>query len=241
MRIALISDIHANYRALQGVLADIDLEEVDEIISLGDNIGYGPEPEEVIQALRQRQIISIMGNHELGLADEGYFKRLNPGPQDSLELNRQLMGRESIDYVCGLPRLLIRHGARFIHGCPPRSITSYLYSPSMAKVKKIFAGYPEQFCFYGHVHSLECFFLTADGCQHLEPEPGIFSCEREVRYLFNPGSVGQPRDGLNRLAKYAIWDLDQQTLEVRQVSYDVATTKKLLKERGFPEANSFRL
>ena len=241
MRVAIISDIHANYRALQAVLTDIDRQKVDETISLGDNIGYGPEPEEVVQTLRKRGIPSIMGNHELGLADKGYFARLNPGPQKSLALNRELLSTESMTWLCDLPPLLIRHGARFIHGCPPRSITSYLYAPSMTRMERIFTVFPEQCCFFGHLHSLERYILAPEGCTHEEPEPGIFHCRDDHRYIFNLGSVGQPRDGINRQAKYGIWDLDKQSVEIRQVAYDRATTKRLLLERGFPEMNSIRL
>lgn len=241
MRIAIISDIHANFRALQAVLADIAEQDITEIISLGDNIGYGPEPEEVIQALREHGVISIMGNHELALANAHYFARLHPGPQESLTLNRQLMSSASLAWATNLPPLLLRHQARFIHGCPPRSITSYLYAPSMTRLARIFAGYPERLCFFGHLHSLERYCCDHTICHQEQVEPGIFTFAPQGRYLLNPGSVGQPRDDINRQAKYGIWDTTTDSLEIRQLPYDAATTKRLLTQRHFPEMNAFRL
>ncbi len=241
MRIAILSDIHANFQALTSVLDDLKDCKVDEIISLGDNIGYGPQPEEVIRALMDNGVISIMGNHELALVKPSYFNVLNPDPQKSLIIQRQLMSAESLAYCSTLPPLMIRHGARFIHGCPPRSITSYLFQPSMRKMERIFSGYPEQFCFFGHVHSLERFVLDEHGCRHEEPELGRYQYNPAYRYLFNPGSVGQPRDDYGRSAKYAVWDTDDGSLEIRAVDYDRAAAKQLLEQLGFPKMNRVRL
>ena len=241
MRIAVLSDIHANFQALTSVLDDINANKVDEILSLGDNIGYGPQPEEVVTTLRKLGVLSIMGNHELALAKPSYFAALNPDPQKSLALQRTLMRPESIKYCTALPPLMLRHNARFIHGCPPRSITSYLVQPSMTKMKRIFSGYPEQFCFFGHLHTLERYILDQDDCRHEQPEPGRYQYDPENRYLFNPGSVGQPRDEFGRKAKYAIWDTGAGSLEIRAVAYDRAAVKQLLQQRGFPKMNRIRL
>ncbi len=100
MRLAILADIHGNFQALQAVLADLDGIGVDAVVSLGDNIGYGPQPEEVVQALMAREIDSVVGNHELALSSASYLLRLNPSPRISLEISRQLMSRESL---CLLP------------------------------------------------------------------------------------------------------------------------------------------
>ena len=241
MTIAILSDIHANFQALEAALADIDSCSVEEIISLGDNIGYGPEPEVVIKTLQERNILSIMGNHELGLAKPSYFAGLNPDAKKSLEIQLTMMGPDSIDYCIELPQIMIRHGARFIHGCPPRSLTSYLYYPSMKTMERIFAGYPERFCFFGHLHSFERYILATQGCSYEQPVLGVYRFDNKSRYLLNPGSVGQPRDGINRKAKYGIWDVEAGTFELRAVEYDSATTKRLLREHNFPKMNSRRL
>ena len=130
MRLAVISDIHGNYRALQAVIKDLDKQRIDTTISLGDNVGYGPEPEEVVQLLMSRSIYSIMGNHELALTSPHYYARLNPTSRESLELTRALLSKPSLEWLETLPSLSLQHGARFVHGCPPASITTYLFDPS---------------------------------------------------------------------------------------------------------------
>ncbi len=241
MYIAILSDIHANFQALSAVLQDIETFKVDEIISLGDNIGYGPQPEEVVTMLRQKSILSIMGNHELALADPAYFDFLNPDPQKTLDIHREMLSHESLHYCTTLPHLLLRHKARFIHGCPPRSVTAYLFQPPMERMRRIFAGYSEQFCFFGHLHTLDRYVLAADRCRYEEAKIGVLHCETESRYLLNVGSVGQPRDGINRKAKYALWHTEKNSFELREVAYDSKRTKQLLKEYGFPEMNGARL
>jgi predicted phosphodiesterase len=102
-RLAIIADIHGNYRALQAVLADIAGMKVERIVSLGDNIGYGPEPEEVVQTLRHHQVVSVMGNHELGLISRSYYHRLHNTARESLALTRSLLSAESLAWLQNLP------------------------------------------------------------------------------------------------------------------------------------------
>ncbi|MBU4204173.1 MAG: metallophosphoesterase [Acidobacteria bacterium] len=106
MRLAILADIHGNFQALQAVLADMDAIGVDAVVSLGDNIGYGPEPEEVVQALMGRGVPSVVGNHELALSSQGYFNRLTPPPAITLEISRELLSRESLPTVCPCPCIL---------------------------------------------------------------------------------------------------------------------------------------
>lgn len=241
MRIGILADIHGNFRALQAVMADLDRQEVDEILSLGDNIGYGPEPEEVVRELCRRAVSSVMGNHELGLISAGYFNRLNSVPRDSLRITRNLLSQESMAWVSSLVATQVRHGARFVHGCPPQSITTYLFSPSENRLRRLFSIYPQRLCFCGHTHNLDMFQLSPSGVVSRKLQPGVFSLERDARYIIVPGSVGQPRDGSGNKAKYAVWDVAADTVEIRAVEYDVETTIRLLKERDFPIFNAARL
>ena len=240
MKIAIIADIHANHSALQAVLADIILQNVQEIISLGDNIGYGPDPGQVVNELLINKVISIMGNHEYGLLSDGYFKKLNPSPQKSLLINRNLMSEEELAYCLGLPPLLLRHNARFVHGCPPKSLTAYLYQVSNFKLEKLYTGFKEPICFHGHTHTPTLFEGTVRyDATTLYNRPHVLQDDK--RYLINPGSVGQPRDGENNYAKYLIWDMEEATITFRAVNYKVATTVERLRNLGFPDFNSERL
>lgn len=239
--IAILSDIHANFQALEAVLSDMASYPVGEIISLGDNIGYGPEPAKVIQTLQRQGVISVMGNHEWALANSAYFARLNPDPRQSLEIQLGMLDEDDVSYCTALPQVMLRHQTRFVHGCPPRSITSYLIQPSARKMERIFSGYEEDIAFFGHLHSFERFVEDEQGCRQEEPQLGVYRYGHGGRYLFNPGSVGQPRDSLNRLAKYGLWERESKTFELRAVAYDSDKTKALLQRYGFPEMNGMRL
>jgi predicted phosphodiesterase len=241
MRLAIIADIHGNYQALQAVLADIALMGVDRIVSLGDNIGYGPEPEEVVMALRDHRVLSVMGNHELGLVSRSYRNRLHATARESLNITRALLSPASLAWLEVLPAFHLDGTARFVHGCPPQSITVYLYAPTENRLRRLFASYPERLCFAGHTHDFGFYqqegIAITSGQWQVEQK----KMEPRARYLFLPGSVGQPRDSLSWHAKYMLWDQEAATIEVRAVVYDVQTTIRLLGERGFPVTNAKRL
>ncbi len=242
MRLAVITDIHGNYRAFQAVLSDITAQKIDKTISLGDNIGYGPEPDEVVRALMEHTIVSLRGNHELALINPDYYKQLNPPTRQSLDLNRELLTQTSLDWLADLPATLLLPDCFCVHGCPPDSTTTSLLNPTEARLQRIFASYPEFICFTGHTHTLDMYVSQPDtSVKQLPLTIGIKKLDRNQRYLIIPGSVGQPRDNISSQAKYAIWDATQDSLEIRAISYDVSTTVKLIHERGFPSSNALRL
>ncbi len=241
MRLAIIADIHGNYKALQAVLADIAVISVDRIISLGDNIGYGPEPEEVVQTLLDQRVVSVMGNHELGLVSRSYFNRLNEVARESLVITRTMLSAESFVWIKALPAVHVCCGARFVHGCPPQSITVYLLAPSDNRVRRIFSSYPEEICFVGHTHDFGMFEQNGLVVSRREVTLERLQLDPHNRYLCLTGSVGQPRDTLNWHAKYMVWDIAEQTVELRDVPYDVLATIRLLEKRHFPISNARRL
>ena len=116
MKIAIIADIHSNLEALEAVLKDIGAEDIDQIVSLGDNIGYGPDPKGVLQLIDTYNILSILGNHEYALLNQSYFQHLNPSPRTSLEMNLGQLDRHERDYLTSLPPVMTLHDARFVHG-----------------------------------------------------------------------------------------------------------------------------
>ena len=241
MRVAVLSDIHGNWRALEAVLDDLDRQGVDEILSLGDTIGYGPEPAEVVRALRARGVISVMGNHELALVSRSYAARLQGAARDSLRLTRDLLDSDALGWLAGLPAWLVHRGARLVHGCPPESMTVYLFSPTPNRLQRLFASYPEQRCFAGHTHTLELFTEQDGQVVRERLVAGALELDPRGRALVLAGSVGQPRDHLGRQAKYLLWDPETDRIEVRAVDYDVQATVRLLHERGFPAVNARRL
>jgi predicted phosphodiesterase len=241
MRLAILADIHGNYRALEAVLADVAQRGVERIFSLGDNIGYGPEPEEVVRTLQGYRVVSVMGNHELGLISRSYCRRLHATARDSLALTRSLLSRESLAWLQQLPMERSCYGARFVHGCPPQSATVYLHNPTDTRLQRLFATYPERICFAGHTHSFGCYWQDGGEIGRRDLRVERFPLRSRSRYLILPGSVGQPRDSLGWQAKYLLWDLEQETVEIRALEYDVQTTIHLLGARGFPATNAKRL
>lgn len=242
MRTAVITDIHGNYRALTAVLEDIDRLGISTIISLGDNVGYGPEPEEVVRLMVERGISSVQGNHEFALNDPSYYQKLNPPTRLSLDITRSLLSPKSLEWLMALPTLAIRGNCRFVHGCPPDSVTTYLLNPTGERLARIFTSYDEFRCFAGHTHLLDLFIRDPDG--NLTSERlgiGVTALPVDSRSILIPGSVGQPRDNLSNKAKYCVWDPEASQVEIREVVYDVDTTCRLILEHGFPETNARRL
>ncbi|MBU0731191.1 MAG: metallophosphoesterase [Proteobacteria bacterium] len=239
MKTAVISDIHGNLEAFREVLKDIDLQGVARIVCLGDTIGYGPEPEESVQLLRDRRIISVMGNHEMAIISPGYMKRLNESTRKSLRITETLISESTVRYCRTLPHAMVRWGARFVHGSPPGSVTRYMFSPSTEELKRAFDAFEKPLCFVGHTHNLAIFCSAGDEFSG-NIDMGKFQLEQGRRYIVNVGSVGQPRDGDNH-AKYVIWDAEANSVDVRYVPYDIKVTVDKILALGFPDYNATRL
>lgn len=242
-KIAIISDIHANLEALQQVFSDIADLAIKKIIGLGDIVGYGPDPEKTAQLFMDCQLPVVMGNHELALAGGNYLRRLNESTQKSIAITETLLSEPIRRYLVSLPPTLVEEGVRFVHGCPPDSIETYLFRPEASRLRRIFSMYEEQLCFFGHTHQLELFEYDPASTRILftELEPGEFQLRKGKRYLINAGSVGQPRDGINNFAKYIVYDRENGVIEVRAVPYDAKKTARKILNLGFPEFNAHRL
>ncbi len=240
MRIAIVSDIHGNMEALKKVVVNIGVSRIDAVISIGDNIGYGPESEEVAQLIRQSDIPSVMGNHELGLVDRTYLANFNPTARDSLLKTGSQLSNDTINYICTLKSFLVTHGMRFVHGFPPDSVVMYQFQADDADIRNALQRFDEKICFTGHSHYLE--LIDSDG-EKITRRPlaeEIVALDRQHRYIINIGSVGQPRDD-DKSAKYAIMDTEAYTMEIKFVPYDIMKTVKKILKAGFPAANARRL
>jgi len=237
----VLADIHANLAALEAVLKDIRAEEISDIITLGDNLGYGPDPDEVTQKLIRLQAVSIQGNHEYALLDPVYYFRMNSVARKSRDLTRALLSDGSLAYALKLQQVVIHHGARLVHGCPPKSQTAYLFSPSRKMLDKLFGSFHEGICFYGHTHIMSFFEEGKDPDQKQNISSPTLHLEDGKKYIINPGSVGQPRDRVNNHAKYIIWDREHGSVTFREVEYDVMKTVNKLQRLNFPRSNATRL
>lgn len=240
MRIAIVSDIHANLDAFEQVLADIDRSNIDEIISLGDNIGYGPEPDEVVEQIQARRIDSVIGNHELAVNHPKYMSWFNPVARQSLAKTVDLLSDRTLGYIAAQKPSFVLHGCRFVHGFPPDSALIYLFQIPDHRIQKEMEQLNEQICFVGHTHMLEMITYDGHACDSNSLKKGVIALDKKLKYIVNIGSVGQPRDGDNR-AKYAIWDPSQFILEIRYIAYDIGSVVEKIKKVGLPEAHARRL
>jgi len=155
MRIAVISDIHANLEAFEQVLIDIGKSDIDTTVCLGDNIGYGPDPEPVVSLIRDRDIPSVMGNHELAVIDQKFLTWFNPLARRSLLKTIDMLSEETIRFIYGLKPFMIYDEYRFVHGFPPDSATTYLFQVAEDELLHTFNQMKERICFLGHTHRLE--------------------------------------------------------------------------------------
>jgi predicted phosphodiesterase len=240
MRLAVLSDIHGNMDALEEVLADIDQAGVEAVFSLGDNIGYGAEPERVVQTLIDRGIPSVLGNHEMGALDPGFLDWFNPVARTSLTRTFGMLSPESMKFTAGLPTQMSAHGCRFVHGFPPDSPTIYLFQVEIERRARVLKVLPQRICFVGHTHVLELAGFNGSDFTDLGIREGPMALDPQLKYLLNIGSVGQPRDGDLR-ARYAILDGDRNTLEIRFVAYDAQAAADKILTAGLPEQHARQL
>lgn len=240
MKIAVLSDIHGNLEALEAVSADLRQRGADRVICLGDNIGYGPDPEAVVRHLRRQSYFSILGNHELALCDPKARRWFNFQAAENNIATAALLSPESREYCESLPLSLEFGGALFVHGFPPDSVFQYLTRQSDEKLLALLTGATESLIFLGHTHKLELIRLTKGVIRRQPLAQGKIRLVPGEKYIVNGGSVGQPRDG-DRLAKYLLWDIKAASLETLFVDYDRTTTMDKIRALGFPESYASRL
>ena len=233
MRRAIISDIHSNLEALQAVLADIDSQQVDEIVCLGDIVGYGPNPCECLDIVMRKAKFSILGNHDqAALFDPEGFNpvalRAIYWTRDQLDDSsggRQAVANRRWDYISELEKHRRVGEFLFVHGSPRDPTNEYVFPETIydeAKMRSMFERV-ERYCFQGHTHMPGVFttdfdFIDPARCDHQ------FELGRE-KLMVNVGSVGQPRDE-NPRSCYVILDDDAKRFYFRRVEYDVEKTIK---------------
>lgn len=240
MRLAVLSDVHGNLDALDAVLDDIAGQRADQVISLGDNIGYGAEPEAVINRLKEQDIPTICGNHELAVIDPSVRRWFNPVAKQSIDYTANCLTEAAIAYLHRLPTSRSIAACWFVHGFPPDSPTIYLFQVDDDGMKESLAAIDSSVCFVGHTHELERISLSASGVSRHPLPRGDHLLDAGCRHIINIGSVGQPRDG-NRDAKYVVYDADAGILDVRYIPYDREAAARKIRDAGLPESHAARL
>jgi diadenosine tetraphosphatase ApaH/serine/threonine PP2A family protein phosphatase len=234
---AIVSDLHGNLEGLEAVLADIDRRRPDDVVCLGDFVGYGASPNECIERTRPRLVGSIAGNHDLAATGRirlGYF---NPDAASAAGWTDVQLTPENRAWLEALPYSLEHHGALLVHASPA-SPGDWHYVLSVDHAYDEMEAYAQALCFIGHSHFPGVFERKDDDVRYTRAES--VKLERDRRYLVNVGSVGQPRDGDPRAA-YLLWDDAKGTLTHVRLDYDIEAAAKRILDAGLPRFLAERL
>jgi len=237
MRAIVIADVHANLAAFQAVLRDAQVEgAIDALWCLGDLVGYGAEPEACIDLLRGYPNVAIAGNHDLAAAGAITTADFNPRAATAALWTGEHLSAESAAWLRSLPHVVVAERAfTLTHGSLVDPVWHYLVDPPDAAEHLRLQTTP--YGFVGHSH-LPLIFL--DGDARKVPSPDQTLALDGTRFVANPGSAGQPRDGDPRAA-YAIVDTDAARLTLRRVEYDIASTQRKILAAGLPVSLAERL
>lgn len=240
MRALIISDIHSNATALDAVLNDAGT--VDEVWCLGDMIGYGPNPNQVVERLRGLPNLAccMLGNHDVAILGEMNFAVFNTEARKSLVWQQESVTPDNLEYLRSLPQAtLVRDKVSLAHGSPRDPVWEYILNTLVARLN--FEAFTTPYCFVGHTH-IQCYFQldTEKDRVSLEVPAVNQPLTLTPRAILNPGSVGQPRDRDPR-ASYAIYDSQAGTWEPRRATYDISSVQKQIRAAGLPEKHAARL
>jgi predicted phosphodiesterase len=242
MRYLILSDIHSNYEALRAVLAHAKRKRWDRALVLGDVVGYGANPNQAVEIVRTlKPLVAIRGNHDKvcsGVEDGELFNRV---ALQAAMWTRQKLTRSNLRWLHSLPEgpVVVDGAFAVAHGTP---IDEDAYIFGEIEALNVFRQTTFALCFFGHSHFPVVFGLSPDAIQTvLTTSPSFrFRLEPGVRYLVNPGSIGQPRDG-NPLASYAMFDSATRTVSVHRIPYRIERTQQKILDAGLPRPLADRL
>ncbi len=238
MRILVISDVHANLAAFQAVLAAA-AGKWDKIWYLGDLVGYGPNPNECVELLRQHEHLALSGNHDWAALGKLDINDFNDDARTAVFWTRDTLTEESLTYLDSLPAKRVEGDFTLAHASPRHPVWEYILDFETALEN--FDHFDTPYCLVGHTHvpiliaekeEDDLFIYVPDYKETIYLE--------DTRVIINPGSIGQPRDSDPRAA-YALLNLEDLTWEFHRVNYPIAETQAQMRSFGLPEALVLRL
>ena len=233
LRIAIVSDIHANLAAFRSVLAHAEAGgSLDALWCLGDTVGYGPQPNECIDTLRSYKNVTIAGNHDLASCGKMPTDDFNEAAATAAKWTESELSDSSHDYLTELPMVIEEGDFTLVHGSLRWPEWEYLLSSEQAQAQ--FELQKTRFSLVGHTHlPAVCREDVAMPSAPRTAEEGVRVELTEERMIINPGGVGQPRDGDPR-ASYALYDSKAATITFARVEYDIPETQAAMQQAGLP-------
>jgi diadenosine tetraphosphatase ApaH/serine/threonine PP2A family protein phosphatase len=238
MRVAVISDIHANRHALDAVLEAVEAERPDTVWCLGDTVGYGPQPNECCDLVRERADLCLVGNHDLVALGELSVGDFNDEAARAAVWTSDVLTEASRDFLTALKPSAEAEGVGLYHASARDPVWDYILSEEAARAT--FELSPAALILVGHSHVALALRQENDRSVAGGLAPADAEFELNGRWLLNPGSVGQPRDGDPRAA-WLLLDLERRFAAFRRVKYPVEKTQAEMRERGLPPLLAARL
>lgn len=235
MRFAFISDIHANLEALEAVINDIKSQRIDEIICLGDIVGYGANPNECIELIKKNCPITLLGNHDAAAVDLLSTQNFNIHAKIAIEWTEQNLKSENRDYLRSLPLKINKDDMTLVHATPYEPNMWY-YINNLDDAAYNFKYFDTKICLVGHSHNPIIIVLDNDKeilYVHQDASVNIESLGN-ARLIINVGSVGQPRDR-NPKSCYGIFDIEKKEFFYRRVSYNIDKAQAKMKKIRMPD------
>jgi predicted phosphodiesterase len=237
MRYAIISDIHSNLESLERALALVQPE--DELLCLGDIVGYGPSPNECIALLRARVKHAVLGNHDLAALENFGVEYFNDAARAAIAWTQVVLSDESRGWLNGLSYEIRYPDFLMVHGAP---VNYFEYILDKRTASKAFALTDAPLVFIGHTHIAEYWVQEPDGTvghRHMQ-HGGELQFEEGRRYIVDVGSIGQPRD-LNPEASFVFYDPEKRTVEWVRYPYPIADVQEKIHEAHLPDYLAMRL
>lgn len=237
MRIAILSDIHGNLEALEAVLDAASELAADQVCSLGDVVGYGPDPSACLALVAARTSVSLLGNHDAAVLGATPLEDFNALARRAVLWTRSALTPPELDRLSGLPYLGRCEGMLLAHATPAEP-EAWRYIHGLVDAREHFGDFGERICFVGHSHRPGIYALLPSGRFEADREGGRL--QPGARYIVNAGSVGQPRDRDPR-AGFALLDTGSDEIAIHRVAYPVARTQEKMIAAGLPEFLADRL
>jgi predicted phosphodiesterase len=238
MRYIIFSDVHSNLEALNQFTNYIKTIAHDKLICLGDIVGYGADPNPCVEWVRMNVDFSVAGNHDWAVVNKTDTSYFNLNAYASSQWTREKLTDENKNFLCSLPLDHEEGGVYWVHASPYNP-KSWHYVTSKSDGERLFNSFATPICVVGHSHIPVILEQVTNG-EVRNYVSDIWNIKPENRYIFNVGSLGQPRDR-NPNSAFMVYDSEERTVEVHRYEYDINSTQKKIRENGLPTNIADRL